>query len=228
MGALLGAIAIAGLAVSLLMFRVELLTNQVIKGRETVEKLEKDQVAECKNRISTILFSSPLPITRELPVKEICGNFFWSEKNNCDSLFCDYYVLFGKFESSAVPVFSISKDVLYMHVEGENLDRLRRLADFLRSYQKSFPDHTAVNHFLDIGDTRGFQTLSAFSDFFEKFSVQYLDRYAQDLGTLSNFSICTSAGGDCDVDPTTPPFKCILKYTSPYTGKEVEILVVDK
>ena len=104
---------------------------------------------------------------------------------------------------------------------------MRKIAEEILTYQKSFDDHETVNHFLDIGDTSGFQTLSAYSAFFEDKQIPYLDLYAESLGTFSNFQLCTSDGGDCEVQEDTAPYESIVKYTSPYTGETKEIRILD-
>jgi len=228
MGAFLSAVALVGLTISLLWYRIELASEQVEKGRETLLKLEKESVQKCRKKLIDYTLSQPLPITFDLPVKEICGNFFWVEKRDCDGTFCTYEVSFGKFKEGSTPVFSITKSLLSSWIEAENVKRLRKIAEFLLDYQKSFPDHETENHFLDVADTGGFQTLSAYSDFFKRHFVPYLDRYAEDTGSFSNFQLCTSDGGDCEVQEDAPPFECKIRYVSPYTGKAVEITILDE
>ena len=226
-GVLSGIVALITLTFTLLLNQVSVLGENQTKSREVLLKSEKEDVESCRKKLLTYVYSQKLPYTFNLPVKEVCGNFYWVKKENCDSYYCDYAILFGKFEREAKPVFRITKKILSSFVEGENVKRLLEIAEALKNYQKSFPDHELTNHFLDVGDTSGYDTLSAYSDFFENLQVEYKDLYSRSLGTNSNFEICTSNGGDCSGVNSSSPYNCKLKYTSPYTGKTIEVEVID-
>jgi len=228
MGMLLSIVALFSVSIALTWELISISSERVVKSREVVMQVERENVLRCRKELLTYIFSQKLPYVFDLPVKEVCGNFYFAQKDNCDSYYCDYTIFFGRFRQNAVPVFKITKEQLSLVIEGKNIEKLRKIAEELMKYQKSFDDHTYTNHFLDVGDTSGFKTLSAYSDFFEDKKVSYLDIYAESFGTLSNFSICTSDGADCEVQEDTAPYESIVKYTSPYTGKVKEIRILDK
>jgi len=192
---------------------------------ESYFKRQQRELKRCEEKLFTFITSQSLIYTFDVPIEEICGRYYYAEKTDCDDFYCTYVVSFGKFPETAKEVFRITKSQLSSFVEGKNVERLRRIAFFLKSYQKSFDDHETVNHFRDIGDTAGFRGLEDYQDFFEEHGIEWKDLYSD--GTTSNYSLCNTDGIDCTVQEDTAPFECIVRYVSPYTGEVKEIRVLD-